>query len=105
MTAELDRIRSLHAGITPNWVLGTDRDDRAILAGPYGSFLIAKVGNINNPLLENDAAFIAAAPSTVTQLLAIIERVEKLAKYLDGLADGDKHYAKLIRVAITGEDS
>ena len=34
---------------------------------------------------------------------AKIERVKDLATYLDTLADGDKHYAALIRAAITGE--
>ena len=34
---------------------------------------------------------------------AALDRAESLAKYLDGLADGDKHYAKLIRAAITKE--
>ena len=57
-----------------------------------------------------DAVFIAHAPQDITDLLdlarkqqAAIDRVESLAKYLDSLADGDKHYARLIRAAITGE--
>ena len=32
-----------------------------------------------------------------------LDRVADLAKYLDGLAPGDQHYAKLIRAAVTGD--
>ena len=35
--------------------------------------------------------------------LSAMDRVEGVAKYLDGLAPGDQHYARLIRKAITGE--
>lgn len=57
-----------------------------------------------------DAEFIAHSPSDVAYLLAelrkrdeALDRVEALAKYLDGLAPGDQHYAKLIRAAVTGD--
>lgn len=48
------------------------------------------------------AAFYANAPTDIAHLLGIVDQVESLAKYLDGLAPGDQHYAKLIRAAITG---
>lgn len=49
------------------------------------------------------AALLANAPADMAQLLGIVDRVESLAKYLDGLAPGDQHYAKLIRAAVTGD--
>ena len=59
---------------------------------------------------QPDAEFIAHSPSDVAYLLAelrkrdeALARVEDLAKYLDTLAPGDHHYAKLIRAAVTGD--
>lgn len=49
------------------------------------------------------AALLANAPADMAHLLAVIDRAEKLAKHLDGLAPGDQHYAKLIRAVISGE--
>jgi hypothetical protein len=47
-----------------------------------------------------DAEFIAAAPTDMRALLNAVKEVRELANYLDTLAPGDQHYAKLIRAAI-----
>jgi len=49
------------------------------------------LGAYGAPQLEEDRA----------RLLAALDAVEDLAKYLDTLAPGDKHYAALIRAAVT----
>lgn len=61
------------------------------------------------------AAFIAAAPSTVARLLAVVERVEALADTFDGLGSHASYHgteaemetwlsaANHLRAAITGE--
>lgn len=40
------------------------------------------------------------AHDDVPRLVAAIEAVEDLAKYLDTLAEGDQHYAALFRAAV-----
>ncbi|MEQ4566206.1 hypothetical protein [Paenarthrobacter sp. CAP02] len=50
---------------------------------------------------QDDAAFIAAAPTDQARLLAAVQAVERMAQYLDKLADGDRHYADLFRKAVT----
>lgn len=51
-------------------------------------------------ILREDAEFIAHAREDVPRLLDALAAVETTAKYLDTLADGDKHYAKLFRDAV-----
>jgi hypothetical protein len=56
----------------------------------------------DDPLVDdNDAEFIAAAPSTVARLTAALEAVLSECDYLDTLADGDKHYAAGFRKLVT----
>jgi hypothetical protein len=51
-------------------------------------------------MTKRDAEFIAHAREDVPKLLDALAAVESTAKYLDTLADGDKHYAKLFRDAV-----
>ena len=60
---------------------------------------------------DNDAEFIAHARTDVPALLALVRdqqaklyRANELVRYLDRLAPGDKHYAGLIRAAITATE-
>jgi len=84
VTAELDRIRSLHAGITPGlWEarIGSYSTEGIDYSGGYIPGVCEEYHDgdgYHAPLTEEDAAFIAAAPSTVTHLLAMIERIEAL---------------------------
>ena len=96
VTAYLDRVRSLLAGITP----GDWRHERAVMSDVVETTNRVHIASI---LSQYDAAFIAEAPTAVTRMLAQIDAVEALAKYLDGLAVGDRHYAGLIRSALTSE--
>ncbi|KQQ98007.1 hypothetical protein ASF74_14835 [Arthrobacter sp. Leaf145] len=64
-------------------------DLRALLA-PIRERLGAKICTAHSECLRADAA----------RLLAAIEAVESTAKYLDKLADGDRHYANLFRQAV-----
>lgn len=132
MTAELDRIRSLHAGITPGpWeVDGMDAGH-----SQYGMniWVATKDGDVicdmdglarsrNDKAAKDDghadAAFIAAAPSTVTHLLAIIDAALNACEVIIDNADGHKppgpphpsreqiaalRIQRAIRAAITGE--
>jgi hypothetical protein len=50
---------------------------------------------------DTDAEFIAHAPADMAALLRAVDAVQHVAKYLDGLADGDQHYAALFRNAVT----
>ena len=100
MTAvDLSAIRAQLAGITKLGEWET-RGNAVVIYDPngYGAYCLIATTDT-----KEDAAFIAAAPSTVAGLLGIVERVEALATYLETLADGDKHYARAIRAAITGE--
>jgi len=56
----------------------------------------ADISAIKHP----DAELIAAAPTDITALLGAVRAVLALASYLDTLAPGDQHYAKLFRAAI-----
>lgn len=49
---------------------------------------------------DEDATFIANAPTDIARLLAALDAVHALASDLEQLADGDKHYAGLMRKAI-----
>ena len=101
MTADLSGIRSLLAGIEgERWEYMPAMTDDAIIMHRVYDDEGHCIAECSSPTL---AAFIAAAPSTVAGLLAVVERVEGLAKYLETLADGDKHYAALIRAALAGE--
>jgi hypothetical protein len=51
-------------------------------------------------MYKHDAEFIANAPTDIAALLGAVKEVRELANYLDTLAPGDQHYAKLIRAAI-----
>lgn len=102
MTADLSGIRSLLAGITPgdyDSVVSADRKWALVLRSPgtADETIVAKCAD------DDEAAFFAAAPSTVARLLGIVERVEDLATYLETLADGDRHYAGLIRATLAEE--
>lgn len=59
----------------------------------YGGSPRMNISAGNKALLEN-------APTDLARLLAAIEAVESTAKYLDKLADGDRHYANLFRQAV-----
>lgn len=98
MTASLDRIRALHAGITPGpwrWDenygeagdtgLALTNDAKVEIVGAYNHHCCSFR---DDPIVENDAdaAFIAAAPFIVAQLLAVVERVEGL-HFAEGDAD------------------
>lgn len=83
---DLDAIqaRAEAAALGP-WMIGKDNSDRVILAGPFSALLVAKVGNVRNPLLAKDSEFIAHARTDVPALLALvreqqakIERVQAL---------------------------
>jgi hypothetical protein len=61
---------------------------------------------------DDDANFIALARTDVPALLAmvrdqraVIDRVNGLVRYLGRLAPGDKHYAGLIRAALTATEA
>lgn len=109
MTASLDGIRALHAGITPgdyDSVLSANRKWALVLRSPgtEDETLVAKCVD------DDDAAFFAAAPSIVAQLLAVVDRVEKIAADLDDLAElrsgspGTRsNVANRLRAALTGE--
>lgn len=90
MTADLSGIRSLLAGITPGeWWSPSYIDPAEVFAGPgLGDDLCVAEG-----MTKGDAAFIAAAPSTVARLLGIVERVEALAAELSRDAENADHYA------------
>lgn len=84
MTASLDRIRALHAGITPGpWkankdgTIDGDNYAEVICRGQVEcmSYCYGGTSVIEGDNLEADAAFIAAAPSIVAQLLARIDAV------------------------------
>lgn len=123
MTAlDLPAIRALHAGITPGpwrWdeSYGEEGDTGLALTN---NAKVQIVGAYNHhccsfrddPIVENeaDAAFIAAAPSIVTQLLAKIDAVEaELAateqRTIEGWGHGGHAVVSVasIRAALTGE--
>ena len=104
---DLSAIRAQLAGITP----GEWRHERAVMSDVVETSNRVHVASIHS---QHDAAFIAAAPSTVAGLLAMVERVEDLIGWLDAAsADDEPMYAKgkvsaratadRLRAAITGE--
>lgn len=56
---------------------------------------------------ENDAPLIAHAPTDMARILAALDAVERECRYLDTLADGDRHYAdsfrKVVAAALEGK--
>ena len=122
MTAplSLSAIRELHAGITPGpwrWdeEFGDAGDTGLALTNDAGAEIIGAYNHHccsfrDDPTVEDkDAAFIAAAPTTVEQLLGIAERVEALSAEWFRELDNPDHLILLedaleaIRAAITGE--
>lgn len=105
MTAlDVPAIRALLAGITEGpWVAEYSREQGNCVIPADAQSTREAVAITRLYHQAADAAFIAAAPSIVAQLLAVVERVEGLAKYLDGLAPDDQHYARCIRAALTEE--
>lgn len=106
MTAlDVPAIRALLAGVTPG--PRDVNDDGEIFDADFCLVVGTKwphgAPTRQLKLDPADAAFIAAAPSIVAQLLGVVERVEGLAEYLDGLAPDDQHYARCIRAALTEE--
>jgi hypothetical protein len=65
VTAELDRIRSLHAGITKLGEWETTRANDVVIYDPNGFGAYRIIAHADD---ASDAAFIAAAPSMVTHL-------------------------------------
>ena len=124
MTADLSGIRSLLAGITPGpWVWSEEADEwgdcgpnlETVERGPVYSdgsqgakeTVIGSWGHDANGISvePNDAAFIAAAPSTVARLLGIVERVEAELAATDTETDEalQADLVTRIRAAINGE--
>lgn len=121
MTApDLSAIRAQLAGITPGpWeFVGPDIEQCGETWGTViensvdcGSYCYG--GSVRQEVKPEDAAFIAAAPSTVTRLLGIVERVEKVRQELLELSNDDnwnslhraayRDASRAIHTAITGE--
>jgi hypothetical protein len=94
----LDGIRAGLAGITPGeWWTPSYITPCEVFSGT-GS---GEDRCIAEELTYPDAVFIASAPTTVAHLTAAVEAVLAECDYLDTLADGDKHYARAFRKAIT----
>jgi hypothetical protein len=109
----LDEIRGRLAAASPGpwrWdeEFGAAGDQDLALTNEAGTEIVGAYNDhccsfrIPPSVQDNDAEFIAHAPADVARLLAAVDAVESLAKYLDGLAEGDKHYAKLFRQAVAG---
>lgn len=94
MTADLSGIRPLLAGITPGkWEVKPFRSGFG--GDPERQPDFWEVGE-SIVYEEADAAFIAAAPSTVARLLGIVERVEALASAWEARGEHDMKFSKTI---------
>ena len=99
MTADLSGIRSLLAGITPGpWFANR----YYVAAGEDRSDPDAEIAKAS---FKADAAFIAAAPSTVARLLARLDAALTSVDELMEDYNADVRYADLakIRAALTGD--
>ena len=109
---DLSAIRAQLAGITKLGEWET-RGNAVVIYDPNGYGAYCPIATTDT---KEDAAFIAAAPSTVARLLAVVERVEKIAASMDRIADFNlsvvphddmgislKQHAQDLRAAITGD--
>lgn len=115
MTADLSGIRSLLSGITPGpWFQGRDSVRHENAKEVYSEREPSPTSeDICTAWHPHDAAFIAAAPSTVARLLGIVERVEAVRQELFDISNDEnwtaEHRAayrdasRAINTAITGE--
>ena len=101
MTADLSGIRSLLAGITPGpWELDWSGNvvQSLDLVVRTGEHTLEREGIVPAEYVRgDDAAFIAAAPSTVARLLGIVERVEKVHEPIEALMYSGSHQ-RLVKV-------
>jgi len=100
---DLSAIRAQLAGITPGpWeFVGPDIEQCGEVFGTViensvdcGSYCYG--GSVKQEVKAADAAFIAAAPSTVAGLLAVVERVEALASAWEARGEHDMKFSKTI---------
>lgn len=76
-----------------------ERRDLSLWVLSEDQMLEANLGYVGNRP-ERNAEFIAHSRTDIVLLVNALDAVERTAKYLDTLADGDKHYAKLFRDAV-----
>ena len=113
MTAYLDRVRSLLAGITKLGEWETTRANDVVIYDPNGFGAYRIIAHASD---ASDAAFIAEAPTAVTRLLAQIDAVEKIAASMYQIAEFNlsvlpsddmgislKQHAEDLRAALAGE--
>lgn len=100
MTAVPDLLAPIRERVEAATSLGeweTTRANDVVIYAPNGFGAYHLVAHADS---KEDAAFIAAARTDIPRLLAALDAVEDLAKYLDTLAEGDQHYANLFRAAM-----